>query len=347
MKIFISHSSQDEELVNAFMDLFQTQFNLTRQNFFNTSDFQLELGGNWIEEIKTAMQESTLVLPIITPNYLDSHFCLCELGAAWVKDTQLFPIIVPPLTHRALDATPYRAWKQSVTLDSEEGMTRLYDAFVKNKIGTDPSVTRFLKRVRTFLSQTLEPFIEAMKKKEVVTSELVKELRLEAARYKEAFDKSDDELVALQKENAQLRKVKDAVEVKAIDRAKMDEWDTFLDAVEKVALALKPLNNAVATVLYYDYKGQSFIPEPQERSILIGDENKGLVRFDQGWEPDYAHPDMRKAQYALDQFKTVLRQIGDIIEERFEEENEGIRLGLEFSPFWESFFRVKIYQTDI
>ncbi|GMX60992.1 hypothetical protein Elgi_74110 [Paenibacillus elgii] len=186
-----------------------------------------------------------------------------------------------------------------------------------------------------------------MKKKEVVTSELVKELRLEAARYKEAFDKSDDELVALQKENAQLRKVKDAVEVKAIDRAKMDEWDTFLDAVEKVALALKPLNNAVATVLYYDYKGQSFIPEPQERNILIGDENKGLVRFDQGWEPDYAHPDMRKAQYALDQFKTVLRQIGDIIEERFEEENEGIRLGLEFSPFWESFFRVKIYQTDI
>lgn len=347
-KIFISHATADAEMVNALMDMVQSQFNLTRGNFFNTSDEQLTIGENWIEEIRKGMEESTLIMPVITPNYLESDFCLCELGAAWVNVRNLLPLIVAPLDYTALDTTPYRRWLQTIQLDSEKGLSRLYDAINDRKIGSGANSTRFLSRALDFRKNKLEPFIQAMNKREVVTPALVKQLRDEVNSLKEAYEIVDKEERQLRQENEQLRQMKDAEEVKELDYAKMDEWETFMDAVEGVKTALRPLKRIGVSVLYYNYKANAYDPgyvaDNEDTTALTAYQSEGLAKWvdGDGWRMDEGHPFVEEAKFALDELQGVIVKHNKIIEKRFHEENPGIRFGLEYSPFWEELFDVHI-----
>lgn len=345
MKIFISHATADKSLINPLMDLIQTQFGLTRDNFFNTSDEQLQVGGQWIEEIKQGMHDSSLVLPIITPAYLESAFCLCELGATWVKSTDLIPIIIPPLDYRALNATPFRSVYQTVSLDSEEGLTRLYDAITTRGIGKG-NVTRFLSRAKSFQERDLSPFIKDMEQREVVTPALVAQLKADVARYKEAFESSESELDQLREENEKLRLMKDAQEVKQMDYEQMDEWDELMAAAEEAKAILKSLPRYAPSVLYQNYKSgqEGFHPEHGEIPRLTEIESEGMVYYDNGWMPDYEHPKMGKAGAALDKVSAVCRNYPHL-DERFHEEYPDSRFGMKYSNFWEYLFGIHIFKS--
>jgi hypothetical protein len=345
-KIFISHASADAKLVNALMDLFQTQFNLTRDNFFNTSDEQLTAGGNWVEQIRAGMHQTDLVMPIITPSYLESAFCICELGAAWVNATNLIPLIVPPLTYKALDPTPYRAVVQTISLDSQEGLTRLFDAFTGRGIGTGTNMTRFLKRADEFRKEKLEPFIEEMKMREIVTPALVKQLREEKERAEEAYEEAEDELSKLRAENEKLRNMKDAKEVQAMDDAYMDEWEKFMDQVLQVQIDLKPLSRLTTSVLYYSFKGMPFTGDQYTNATLAGLEGAGLVFWDNGWFVDNKHPSIRNAIATLDNMANVIKNWQESIEDRFLREHPGIRFGLEFYTCWDALFKTDIILSE-
>ncbi|MEK5438557.1 hypothetical protein [Paenibacillus sp. FSL R5-0923] len=47
----------------------------------------------------------------------------------------------------------------------------------------------------------------------------------------------------------------------------------------------------------------------------------------------------------LDKLEAIIKENKDTIEERFESEFEGIRLGLRYSAFWEKVFKQKIHHT--
>lgn len=55
-----------------------------------------------MQYIQKQLQDTHLVVPLITPAYLDSVFCQWELGAAWVREVEMFPIRVDPVTHGEL-----------------------------------------------------------------------------------------------------------------------------------------------------------------------------------------------------------------------------------------------------
>ncbi|MDQ0896411.1 MULTISPECIES: toll/interleukin-1 receptor domain-containing protein [unclassified Paenibacillus] len=344
-KIFISHATADNKMVTKLMDMLQTQFNLTRDNFFYTSDEELTFGGNWIEEIRKGMIDATLILPIITPRYLESQFCLCELGAAWVNQQALVPIIIPPLDHNALSATPYRTWVQALTLTTTTDLQRLGDAFTKRQIGTAAQMVRFTSRAQDFYNETLTPFIEEMKKRETITPAIVKTLRDQNAALNEAFKMTEDEVRALQSENEKLRSMKDAEQVKAMDHSQMSEWDTFLQAVETAKKTLSNFNRLATSVLYHNYKGSpygGFVGADEDRYQLNVLENEGLIVFDEGWQPDFKHPLVDQAQQALSKLDNVIRTYGDIIQDRFFKDFGTVRLGLAFSPFWERVLEQRI-----
>lgn len=55
-------------------------------------------GAQFAAHIRDRLETAALVVQLITPAYLDSHPCLCELGAAWLRDASMFPLVVPPVT---------------------------------------------------------------------------------------------------------------------------------------------------------------------------------------------------------------------------------------------------------
>ncbi len=127
MKVFISHSSEDKELVMLFVNLLTQGFHIDNNEIFCTSmDNSLRIGEDFIKSIKEELHDSEIVIFIITPNYIASKFCIMEMGAAWAFKNNIVPIIVPPLDFSVLNDTPMKSIQALILNDGEELFNRLY-----------------------------------------------------------------------------------------------------------------------------------------------------------------------------------------------------------------------------
>lgn len=136
MKIFISHSSKDKELVLMFVDLLVQGFHIDYDDIFCTSmDNALRVGEDFIKSIKENLLDSEIVLFLVTQNYIDSKFCIMEMGAAWAFKDNIFPIIVPPLDYSILNDTPLKIIQSMILSDAEDLFKKLYEyKLVEKKI---------------------------------------------------------------------------------------------------------------------------------------------------------------------------------------------------------------------
>ena len=104
-KIFISHSSEDKEIVGELIALIEGMGVKSEQIFCSSFEgYGIKLGANWLDAIREELTEETLVLFVLTTNFYNSHMCQCELGAVWANTLEHIPILVPPLTTKDLDA---------------------------------------------------------------------------------------------------------------------------------------------------------------------------------------------------------------------------------------------------
>lgn len=84
-RLFISHSSQDKEAVQEFVEFLVLGMGVSREDIFCTAlNGTLPIGQPFVETIRSAMQDCQQVLCFLTPNYLQRKFCMAELGAAWI-----------------------------------------------------------------------------------------------------------------------------------------------------------------------------------------------------------------------------------------------------------------------
>jgi GAF domain-containing protein len=102
--LFISHASQDVELIEDLVQLLRVGIGLRDEEHFCTSlpGTSIPPGHDFVQRIRSELSETTLAIEIITPSYLESKFCLCELGALWFAMRDNIPVIVPPVSRRDL-----------------------------------------------------------------------------------------------------------------------------------------------------------------------------------------------------------------------------------------------------
>lgn len=165
MKIFISHSSKDKELVLMFVDLLVQGFHIDYDAIFCTSmDNALRVGDDFIKNIKVNLHDSEIVLFIITQNYIDSKFCIMEMGAAWAFKDNIFPIIVPPLDYNILNDTPLKTTQSMILSDAEDLFKKLYEySLVEKQIiprlnfmqehGLFDKIKQFAENVKSYVNR--------------------------------------------------------------------------------------------------------------------------------------------------------------------------------------------------
>ena len=68
---------------------------IDRDSIFNVSDVDqgVRTGQYFVPYIRTMIQKSAVVLAWITPRYVESSFCMCELGAAWALCDDAVPFL--------------------------------------------------------------------------------------------------------------------------------------------------------------------------------------------------------------------------------------------------------------
>lgn len=93
--IFISHSSKDEKLTQALIDLLVKAFHLTSKQIRCTTipAYKLEIGADTTSTLKAQIFSSKLFIGVLTEHSLRSTYVLFELGARWSTDKPLLPLI--------------------------------------------------------------------------------------------------------------------------------------------------------------------------------------------------------------------------------------------------------------
>lgn len=131
--IFISHAEKDKALAELLVNLIEDGIGVPEQEIFCSSlnGYGIPTGKNFIDYIKSQIDVPKVVIFLLTNNYYNSYFCLCEMGAAWVKSHQLFPILVPPLDYKDLEAV--LTGTQAAKIDDKNKYIELRD-LLKQKI---------------------------------------------------------------------------------------------------------------------------------------------------------------------------------------------------------------------
>jgi hypothetical protein len=130
MTIFISHATEDDSFVN------QLRNELHARGFRTWVDhFDIPAGENWIDVIEEALAQSLLLLLIVSPNSLSSHFVRKEWGVFLAENRRIIPLKVEecdaPMMLRDLQHIAFT----DKTIDPA-AITQLVEVLPKKQTGT-------------------------------------------------------------------------------------------------------------------------------------------------------------------------------------------------------------------
>lgn len=91
--IFVSHATKDASLAAAVVDLIEDGTGVPEGEIFCSSlpGYGIPAGKNFVGYMRDQMDAPKVVVLLLTKNYFNSHFCLSELGAAWVRGASNIP----------------------------------------------------------------------------------------------------------------------------------------------------------------------------------------------------------------------------------------------------------------
>lgn len=97
IKLFISHSSKDQELVEKLIELVKNALRLSSSEIRCTTidGYRLPGGAKTNEQIKREVRDSNAFIGLISAAATDSMYVLFELGARWGSDKHLLPLLAP------------------------------------------------------------------------------------------------------------------------------------------------------------------------------------------------------------------------------------------------------------
>jgi TIR domain-containing protein len=126
-KLFLSHAVKDKELVDAFIELLEGGVGIEKEAIFCTSSEGqgIPTGEDFNPFMRTELQQASIVVALVTENYYESAFCLCETGGAWYGEKPFIPLLSPPVNFGDLRGALYG--KQAGLLNETRSLNEAYD----------------------------------------------------------------------------------------------------------------------------------------------------------------------------------------------------------------------------
>ena len=295
-RLFLSHAAADIQFVEIFETLLAKSMGLTSEEIFCSSleGQGVPKGASFVEEIRARVSNADGVVALLTPAYLDSPFCMAELGAAWALKRQRLPIVVPPNTFEVMQATLLGI--VGVKIDNEDALAQSFEDFA-GSIGISPPKTGVRARAMREFQRAWQQVKHDISPPSRIEASIHAGAMRELDEAMNARDAAEEELTRSEAINAALRKTKDAEAVADID-GKFDDstWkeriDDALDAIRELHAELG--GREITRLLILDHLGKFFRPDfnnfPDEAGRAIeldvyDDENKR-------W--NYGHPEVKE-----------------------------------------------------
>ncbi len=100
IRVFISHNSNDVELVRVLIDLLQKALRLASDDIRCTSidGFGMPGGSSIDETLRAEVHNADVLVGLVTPNSIASTYVIFELGARWGAGKPMIPLLASGVT---------------------------------------------------------------------------------------------------------------------------------------------------------------------------------------------------------------------------------------------------------
>ena len=157
MKIFVSHSSSDQEIAAAFVDLLRAALPLSAKDIRCTSvdGYRLPGGATSDAQLRQEVFECTSFVALLSPTSIKSVYVLFELGARWGANRHLAPIMVAGLDPSFLKA-PLNAI-HAARGTSESDMLQLFEEMALRLSVTAENASTYMRALQRFIAAAKAP----------------------------------------------------------------------------------------------------------------------------------------------------------------------------------------------
>lgn len=152
-KIFISHSSEDKEVVGLFKNIIlNVGLGISDNDIAYTSapETDVPTGGSIPKYIKANIADSDFVFLMISDNYRKSEVCLNEMGTAWALDKNVKPLLLDNVSSKSV------GWLYGMNLcakiDDADRLDELRDEFLE-KYSSRPKTAVWNRQKAEFLAK--------------------------------------------------------------------------------------------------------------------------------------------------------------------------------------------------
>lgn len=345
-KIFISHAVNDSELVvKPFIELLIMGLKIDRDEIYCTSDGDIPTGVNFPEHIRNNITNAELVIMILTENYMDSDFCLNEMGAAWANNQNIYPIVIPPASYSILERSALRGVTNVLRVNENELLKLRDEMENKGLTGRNIRSGEYSVRCKNFLN-SIDDYTELRQKEGPLTVPVKEYMELQN-RLKEYESELAEKIIECDSKDDlinELKKLKDQTAVnQAIRSYNTSEWDELQEIIDVAKSSLNELDPLLVSLMFhYRNFSHDFKPEPNygwsalhdlaARRFILQDENKITINLEK--------PRVKKASDTLNILKDAIEGMSPEVFEQFEEEY-GTEPDLSDFNFWERVFNIR------
>lgn len=347
-KIFISHSSKDAAIMQAFIDdILHGALSVKISEIFctTTDGTKIKSGSDWRNSIKDALISAKITFLLITPNYKESEVSLCEMGAAWVCSGVVVPLIVDPINYSTVGVLQQP--NQVEKLIDEKSLDRIRD-LVQEKLDIPLSEIRsdrwtikkyeFIQKINKTL--VAKPFLPALCREDYDKA------IAEKTSYFESIKILIEEKDIINSKLEKIKLVKDIEQVKEIEREFSDNslYEEFNSLCQVVGENLRGIAPIIVGIIFKTYT---------DKDVTI--QWKGWrEQIDEARARDYITDDLYadwSTTKRMGSIYTSLNALGAFIRKNSEEASfsevyyvqSEAPLSISNLEFWEEAFDVKVY----
>lgn len=308
-KLFVSHAVADQPLAKAFVELLEGGIGVPPKDIFCSSlkGQGIKPGVDFKSSIRTHLDGALLVVGLITPNFYQSSFCMCELGGAWIQAKNFLPVLVPPLKFADLRAV--LEGLHTLRVDDEGDLDDMRDDVADRAKIALLATARWSERRDKFLAE-LPKIVEGLPRPNSVAQAAHGKVLKELDDYKAALKEANTKIEELDSLCTELKSAKDATTVATIIQKHSTAIANFERLVEAAKRALRPVDTAATEALYYRTRGEEYYPREREEwdNVQRSIENGQLApNADQdGVSVVEDDPKVQKAITAVDSLESFL-----------------------------------------
>lgn len=347
--VFISHAVKDKAFVNEFVNYLRLAANLTTDDIFCCSfeEMGIQAGKYFVDFVKTELKSSKVVISIISQNYLDSEFSLCELGATWlIENIKFYPILLPPLDYDDQDGI--LKGLQTIKIGRDKKLSTMIQEITET-CGTPFKVANCQTKTEDFISQ-LPTLLKTIPEPDTCKKEDLEEIKKELASYKTEYKELQSENERLSRLIEELKSLKDKEDVDKILLKDSPLEEKFNTLVENLTDILSDNSTMVNYLLFKDYQSSEGITskqlrgfEPYERELQSEIENDFVI-FDEDENTYYLNKEDFSIDKSIKALKTFEDSLGEFDSDEIDQlcENYKIKMELSNKRFWDIVLRIHL-----